>query len=304
MEKNLLPAGKRVKVLLWSGNCLPTEAALRMVRQAGLFNLNGGDTTIRKDRPFLFNVTPIFRPVGRELQVYAPIMNENVFTNLWTGPFYGFRRVIETFELTDQPRRLKPIDIYYHFYSGSKTASLRALQTVYDWTLNQQILPMFASEYLQRVQAWRQAMVFRELSGSLTYEAPAALRTLRQVDGACSIDLSRCANVAGFRQLQDGTYLALSGGTRPRLAPGTPNNPQTIRLVRANGVLTDWQQPRGTGPVRFSMQGYRPLELVVDGPGTCRLTVSGQDAAGVRTKEGWRFNWKGQRLKGAQLVCR
>ena len=46
-------------------------------------------------------------------QVFAPNQNENVYTNEWRGPFYGFERVIETFEFTETPRRLKPINIYF-----------------------------------------------------------------------------------------------------------------------------------------------------------------------------------------------
>ena len=70
---------------------------------------------------------------GQELQVYAPVINENVYTNLWTGPYYGFRRVLETFALTESPRRLKPIDVYYHFYSGAKVAGQQAWAEVYDF---------------------------------------------------------------------------------------------------------------------------------------------------------------------------
>ena len=53
-------------------------------------------------------------------------MNENVYTNDWTGPFYGFRDVIDTFRMTGEPRRLKPINLYYHTYSASKVAALKA----------------------------------------------------------------------------------------------------------------------------------------------------------------------------------
>lgn len=301
MEKALLPAGKRVKVLLWSGDCLPTPDALVQAREAGLLNMNGGDTIIRREEPHLFYVSPMARPVDSELQVYAPIMNENVYTNLWQGPFYGFRRVIETFTLTDQPRRLKPIDIYYHFYSGEKAASLRALQTVYDWTLKQQILPLFTSEYIQRVLAYRQAMVFRELSGTLEYDAPAALRTLRLTGGNRTADLAAAANVAGYRRLHDGVYFALSGGTRTRIKPGTADN-RAIRLVRANGMLDAWR--RQADSVCVSMHGHRPLEMVVDGPGTCSITVGSRVLPGVRTGEGWRFELDEKRLKGARIVCR
>ena len=175
------------------------------------------------------------------------------------------------------------------------------MQTVYDWTLKQQITPLFVSEYIQRVQACQQAMVFRRLSGTLEYDAPAALRTLRLTGGACTIDLGAASNVAGYRQLHDGTYLALAGGTRTTFKPsGVGKN--AIRLVRANGMLEAWAQQAGS--VRFGMQGHRPLELVVDGPGTCRLIVAGQAQAGARTDEGWRFQLDGRRLKGAQIVCR
>jgi hypothetical protein len=301
MNKALLPRGKTVKVLFWSGNCLPTAAALRLARESGLLNINGGETVIRKEAPYLFNVTPMARPVDEELQIYAPIMNENVYTNLWQGPFYGFRRVIETFEMTDQPRRLKPIDIYYHFYSGEKSAALRALRTVYDWTLKQKILPLFTSEYIQRVEACRRTMVFRELSGALEYDAPAALRTLRLAGSACTVDLEAAGNVAGYHRLHDGTYFALAGGTRTRLKPGTVNK-GAIRLVRANGILDAWQ--RHADGVRFSMHGHRPLEIVVDGPGTCRITTGGRALPCVKTDEGYRFKLDGLRLKGARIVCR
>ena len=86
--------------------------------------------------------------LGEHFQAYAPIMNENVFTNLWTGPFYGFERVIETFRFTGSPRRIKPIDIYYHTYSATKRASLNALHKVYSWALAQPIRPVFPSEFV------------------------------------------------------------------------------------------------------------------------------------------------------------
>ena len=301
INERLAPPDKRVKVLLWSGDCLPPESAIGISRKAGLYNLNGGETIIRKSHPFLALVTPMTRPVGSELQVYAPIMNENVYTNLWHGPFYGFRRLIETFKLTDQPRRLKPIDIYYHFYSGAKTASLRALDEVYTWTLNQEILPLFLSDYLQRVQAYQQATVARDLSGNLYYQAPAEMRTLRLLGDSQKMDFLAGTNVAGYRRLHDGTYYALAGGTKTELILGAKGK-APIRLVRANGVIDSWK-PKGE-TARFSIHGYQPLELVFDGSGPCRLTYGKRTIAGKRTKEGWRFRTGMQRLEGAEVVCR
>ena len=64
---------------------------------------------------------------GPYFQVYAPNQNENVYTNHFTGPLYGYERVIETFLLTERPYRLKPVNIYFHTYSASRRASLEAL---------------------------------------------------------------------------------------------------------------------------------------------------------------------------------
>ncbi len=69
-------------------------------------------------------------------QVFATNQNENIYTNLWHGPYYGFERVIETYELTEKPYRFKAVNIYYHSYSGTKVASLRALRKVYDYVLH------------------------------------------------------------------------------------------------------------------------------------------------------------------------
>ena len=105
--ERLAPAGKRVEVFLWTGDALPDAGTIGLTREAGVVNVNGGDTQIRKAHPTLTAVYPQARPTADGMQVYAPIMNENVYTNDWTGPFDGFRHVIETFEMTERPRRLK-----------------------------------------------------------------------------------------------------------------------------------------------------------------------------------------------------
>lgn len=72
-------------------------------------------------------------------QVFAPNQNENVYTNEWRGPFYGFERVIETFEFTETPRRLKPINIYFHTYLTTKLAGMRSLDKVFSYAMAQEI---------------------------------------------------------------------------------------------------------------------------------------------------------------------
>jgi polysaccharide biosynthesis protein PelA len=162
INRNLAPPGKRTRMLLWSGDTEPLEAPVRAAYAAGLLNMNSGYTTISKANPSLALVAPIGLMKGEFFQVYAPNQNENVYTNDWTGPFYGFDRVLETFEMTELPRRLKPVNIYYHTYIASKPASIQSLHKVYQWAMNQPLHPIYSSEYALRVLDWRRATVARD----------------------------------------------------------------------------------------------------------------------------------------------
>ncbi len=119
---SLAPPDKPTKVFLWSGAALPMVDALRESYANKLVNMNGGACELPGDNPALSQIPSLGRWVGGYLQVYAQAQNENVYTNEWHGPFYGFRDVIRMFRFTESPRRLKPINIYYHFYSGTKSA--------------------------------------------------------------------------------------------------------------------------------------------------------------------------------------
>ncbi|MDF2694044.1 MAG: Extracellular Matrix protein PelA, partial [Labilithrix sp.] len=133
---SLAPRDKRVEVMLWSGNCSPSQRAVALSQRLGLFNVNGGGSTRTRELPSLTRGSAMGIPKGDgAYQVFAPVENENVYTNDWLGPFDGYRHAIETFELNDSPRRLSILSIYYHFYSAAKAASLRAIEQVYDWAL-------------------------------------------------------------------------------------------------------------------------------------------------------------------------
>jgi hypothetical protein len=181
---------KRTRVFLWTGDTMPTREAVELADASGLLNMNGGDTLITRSQPTLTLVEGLGLRRGRGFQVYAPNQNENVYTNNWLGPFYGFERVIETFQLTEAPYRLKPVNIYYHTYSASKRASLEALHRVYRWALAQPVVPVYASDYIRKVLDFDSMVVARDWRpaprGAGTLDAPAwrvrgqgEVRTLR-----------------------------------------------------------------------------------------------------------------------------
>lgn len=211
INKNLLPPGKKTRLLQWSGDCTPGPDALAATYAAGLGNINGGYTLITRSNKSITSVAPLGVSKGGWFQVFAPNKNENVYTNEWTGPFYGYRRVIETFELTDTPRRLKPINIYYHTYSVTKEAGRRALEEVYDWALAQQPHAVFTSDYVNKVLDFNRTVVARSGVGWLIRNK-GDLRQLRLPISIGYPDLIASRNVLGFSEHNDQRYIHLGPG--------------------------------------------------------------------------------------------
>jgi hypothetical protein len=230
IRQRLAPAGKPVRLLLWSGNAAPTLRALEIAEGAGLLTMNGGNTIASRTYPSLTAVGPLGIRLGEHFQAYAPIMNENVFTNLWTGPFYGFERVIETFRFTGSPRRIKPIDIYYHTYSATKRASLNALHKVYSWALAQPIHPVFPSEFVEKANNFNTLVLARPIDrDAILVRNATHLRTLRVPPQLGLPNLATGNGVAGWLKGEEGYYLHLAGSTaelrltpRPRRCPCSP----------------------------------------------------------------------------------
>ncbi|NNM30857.1 MAG: hypothetical protein HKO57_15160, partial [Akkermansiaceae bacterium] len=116
IERALLPEGKKVRIMLWSGNCRPFAEAIAVADRLGIENMNGGFTIYSPRHPNLSAIAPRVTWWDDRLQIYTANQNEFVYTGDWHGPFYGgFERVIDSFEMLDAPRRLKPINVYYHF---------------------------------------------------------------------------------------------------------------------------------------------------------------------------------------------
>ncbi|OED38420.1 hypothetical protein AB833_19770 [Chromatiales bacterium (ex Bugula neritina AB1)] len=263
IDKTLAPPGKKTEVMLWTGTAIAPQQALGMVEQLGLVNMNGGNTVISKARPTVTTISPSALPNGNYLQIYAPIMNENIFTNEWTGPFDGFRRVIETLELTDKPRRIKPANVYYHFYIGTKMSSLRSLQEVYNWSVKQEIFPVFASDYLVKVPHFRSAGVARYLDGRWKISGLGPIRSLRTLKNNAWPDLTSSSAVTGARALHDGVYIH-TDGTDTFSFRTQSTQPAQPHLVAANGRIDHWRKNRN-GQISFRLSGQVPVVLTLSG---------------------------------------
>lgn len=268
INSRLAPPGKQARVFLWTGDCNPGEDSVEQTYEASVANMNGGDTWITRAEPSLTLVSPVGIRKGDHFQVYAPNQNENVYTNLWTGPYYGYERAIETFELTDRPWRLKPINIYYHTYSATKRASLSALDRVYQWALAQPVLNIHASEYVRKALDFMRITVARSLDGSWVTRGGGSLRTFR-TGTALHPELTADGRVAGYNTHGDQHYIHVHGAeARITLGSAAPTGPY---LLDANAPLQ--QLAVAPGRLTLEFEARMPLEFTLANAQACRVAA-------------------------------
>ncbi|MBA1146375.1 endo alpha-1,4 polygalactosaminidase [Ectothiorhodospiraceae bacterium WFHF3C12] len=283
IERALLPGDKRVRVFHWTGDAWPDAEAVSAAYRAGLGNINGGNTAMTEAFPSVTGLSPMIRPTTGGLQFLAPIANENVFTDGWQGPFYGYRRVLETFRLTGSPRRLRPVSLYYHFYSGTNPAGVKALERVYAFVRERELLALWISEYLDRLRGFHEATLSRELDGKhWRVRDLHGLRTLRLPQEMPAPGVRQGSGVVGVRTAAVGRYASLFGAEATLVMDGK-GQASGPGLHTANAPLTHWAV-QGADTVTLGFRTLGPVKLVIDRPGclarTGGLVVRGGSEAG------------------------
>ena len=284
INRELAPEGKQLEAMLWSGDALPQNDDLAVLDRLGIPNLNGGLTYITRATPTMTLISPMARPVGDYVQVYAPVMNENMFTNDWLGPFDGFRNVIETFELTELPRRIKPMNVYYHFYSGTKISAMKALKEAYDWSLSQDINPVHVSDYSRKVPDFRHAGVARYLDGQWKLSGLGHVRSIRLLNDTWWPQMDGSRGLVGARQLHDGIYMHTDGADEV-LFNLRDEAPQGVHLVSSNGQILRWDSQGGGLTLRAMAEVPVTIELGGAISAACSLRVGQSSVAGQMTED-------------------
>lgn len=274
IDTRLAPPGKRTEVFLWTGNCVPGSDAIELADQLGLLNMNGGDTVATQSQSSLTNVEGLGLQRAGGLQVFAPNQNENVYTHNWTGPFYGFERVLETYALTETPRRLKPIDLYFHTYITTKPEGLLSLERIFASLHAQALHPIQVSDYIRMVRDFDRIGLARSARG-WRVQTEGGLRTLRLPSALGEPDLAASTGVAGYSAHADVWFVHLAGTTAELVLhpPGAAPS-RAPRLDSANARITAFSAQAGV--LRWQLQGQVPLRVRLANVAGCKLRVNGR----------------------------
>jgi hypothetical protein len=283
INQHLLPPGKSVELMLWSGNCRPGREALRRVRELGIENMNGGNTIVSRLYPGLAGVAPRVMRWGEELQIYAANQNEFMYANGWNGPFFGgFADVIDTFRVTEGQRRLKPVNVYYHFYSATSLSSLRALEKIHHWCMEQPLHPLTARTYARIVRDAHHARMFQRGPRYWEIRTGGDLRSFRLPKTFGEPDLEHCAGVLGWT-LHGDCLLVNTDGSRVvklqlRDVQSTPPDRDSahLRLVSSDAELHFSEHDAWKATFQVDEKAMRTATIVFSGlpaASRCDLTI-------------------------------
>jgi hypothetical protein len=282
----LLPPGKRVEILQWSGDTQPFARAVALVADAGIRNINGGDPRMDGANASYAQVSPLGARVGTRWQIYSSGSNENIYTANWRARFFAFRGLAESLARMDAPIRIKPINIYYHLYSGEREDGLNAVRFNLDYARRQELAPIATSRFAAMADGFYSARILRLGDDHWRVEDRDGIETLRFDHASLrAVDFARSRGVIGQRHVHGSLYVALDRAVdapeialRDHPAPfSDPDAPQPY-LVQSR-----WRVERlvvEERAFRFRASGFGPGEFVWRLPAAGRYEIAATAAKG------------------------
>jgi len=283
--EELAPEGKYGALYLWSGGAEPFEGAIARTRRLGLRNLNGGDSRFDVDYPSISYLSPISRPAGAERQIYAGNANDYIYTTDGSGREHGFLHLEATVNATETPRRLKPINVYYHMFAGERPASLAAVRHHLDTARQAAVTPIAASHYAAIADGFFSTRMTALDQSSWLIQNRDALQTVRFDDAAgVAVDFTRSVGVLGERRQGSSLYVALDEAHDEAIVALRPTDAAEAaapHLIDGRWTFRDLRR-RECG-FTVMAKGYGTGQMTWGGlkPGFYRVTVRDTNATAV-----------------------
>lgn len=281
IQQWLMPEGKRMKVMLWTGHCLPPPEAIAAARTRDCWNLNGGTYRWDAANDSVGFVSPLGRYVDGEFQVYAGAANDNEYPGFFDNNPGAFGHVDTTIERTGKGRILKPANIYAHFYSAERHVRLDTLARLVErWAEAEPTIPLFVSQYAAAAHESRAARILRTKEG-WQLRGWGACRTARLDAPGQYVDFARSRGVVAANRLEGRLFVTLAGPEADLVLRKTPGDRPYIET--SDHWLEDVRlSPSG---VAFTSRAWRTRGIVLAGfpPSTDLQARAGSEVLALRS---------------------
>lgn len=257
----LAPAHKKVTLFQWTGDCHPWDSPLAMTRQMTIRNLNGGSVRKDAEAPSYCNVSPLARKVGSHLQIYSSANDENAYTFDWTGRFYGFKYVTETFQNTETPLRIKPLNLFFHTYSAQKEASLNALKDNLAYIKKEPLIAVWPSRYAAAADGFFSLTIDQLAPLQWRFFNRDGLQTIRFDNPNMSVDYKKSKGIVGHCRSHKALYIYLDAADpTPLLSLGESEEQSIPYLIESTWEI--WDVKRTREGISCLAQGWGPLKMI------------------------------------------
>lgn len=282
------PQDNKIQILIWSGDSRPWSTPVELCEKAGIKQFGGGTVRFDPDFPSMLYVFPLGRKPGGLIQLYAASNGENSYTNGWKGPFFGYKYLPATLTNTESPRRLKPIQLYFHSYSGQFQASVDAILSNIDFIRTQRYIPITTSRFCDIGEGFYSAQIENLGSNTWKIQDRKGLQTVRFDDSPnLQVDLSKSSGVIGFLHHQNSLYVYLDAAElQPIIAIGQEISNGKPYLVDSSWEI--WDLKRDTNEIGFKTKGWGKLLMTWKMPKSGRYSIETPiQTSSVQTEEGF-----------------
>jgi hypothetical protein len=254
------PPNKPVRAYVWPGDSLPWDKPMELCYQSNIPNFGGGFVRFDTHYPSLLFVYPLARKPGGMIQLYATANGENDYTQGWKDQFYGFQQLYKTLENTEKPRRLKPILLYYHSYSGQFESSVNALLKNIDFIRKQDPIPIALSRFCEIGLGFYETKIDAIGADKWKILNRKDLQTIRFDIQGYKVDFSESYGVIGFMEYQNSLYVYLDQTiSEPIISLKQAPMMKTPFLVDSSWEI--WNLKRDARSLSFQTQGWGKLKM-------------------------------------------
>lgn len=253
------PLENQIKLLIWSGDSRPWDVPVQLTEKAGMKNFGGGYVQFDSLHPSVLFVYPLCRKPGGIIQLYCPSNPENAYTNGWTDQFYGFQYLKETLINTEMPRRLKPIALYYHSYSGQFSASVNAILSNIKFIRTQSPISLQLGRYIDIGNGFFSVRIERIGDKIWKIKNRQGLQTIRFDEAQDQqVDFSKSKGIIGYRIYQGSLYIYLDASVEePIIAVKPFDHEDLLYLIESSWEV--WDLKREAKGLSFKAKGWGQL---------------------------------------------
>jgi hypothetical protein len=261
--------------------------------------LSGGNPQFA-DEPSLAQLSPSGIPSDAGFLVYPPGWNRSGASSWWEAKRFDVEHLVALLERAQTPRRLKALGFYFQLGIATRPAALRSLKDGVRWALNRGALPLWASEYAERVLDFQSASLALTLDGTWQFRGLEHLRTVRLPRSAGWPDLERSRGVAAITDEGEFRYVSFGDDDEPTLVL-SDEPPSRPYIAWANATLERWSEDGGD--IALRLRGHGPVRFIVDAERSCTLSAHGREVHPTRVAGRDTFSLAQRDTGDARLEC-